>query len=69
MKKNVILRFTNPVMLVLVFTQAVTAVFHLKISREAFEVIHQGGGIVLLTLIGVHIVLNYRWFKSNYFRN
>jgi len=68
MKKNIILRFTNPVLLVLVFTQAITAIFHSKISHQSFEVIHQGGGAILLVLIGIHIALNYGWFKSNYFR-
>ena len=66
MKKNTILKITNPILIILVITQALSAVLHGNISYEIFQFMHKGGGVLLLVLIALHIVLNFRWFKSNF---
>ena len=67
MKRNTALKILNPILLVLFVSQAVTALFHAKLSHEAFEFFHQGGGMILIALIVVHLILNFNWLKANYF--
>jgi len=54
-------------MAVLAVNQAVTALFSDKLSHEAFEFFHQGGGAIFLILIACHFMLNFNWVKANYF--
>jgi len=67
MKKNTALKILNPILLVLFISQALTALFHDKISPDAFEFFHEGGGTILIVLILLHIILNFNWLKASYF--
>jgi len=67
MKKNTALKILNPILLVLFVSQAITGLFHAKVSPEAFEFFHEGGGIILIGLIVVHFILNFNWVMANYF--
>jgi hypothetical protein len=67
MKKNTALKILNPILLVLFVNQAVTGLFHAKISHEAFEFLHEGGGVLLLILAAIHLILNFNWIKASYF--
>jgi hypothetical protein len=67
MKRNTALKILNPILLVLFISQAVTGLFHEKISADAFEFFHEGGGMILIVLILLHIILNFNWFKASYF--
>jgi len=67
MKKNELHKILNPILLVLMVSQAVTGLSHAKLSHEAFEFIHEGGGILLLVLIILHLILNFNWIKASYF--
>jgi hypothetical protein len=67
MTRNNALKILNPFMAVLAVNQAVTALFSDKLSHEAFEFFHQGGGAILLVLIACHFTLNFDWVKANYF--
>lgn len=67
MKRNTALKILNPILLVLVVSQAVTGILRAKLSYETFEFFHQGGGVILIALIAVHIILNFSWVKANYF--
>ena len=67
MKKNELHKILNPVLLVLIVSQAVTGLAHAKLSHEAFEFIHEGGGILLICLIAGHLILNFNWIKASYF--
>lgn len=67
MKRNTALKILNPILLVLFINQAVTALLHDRISPDAFEFFHEGGGMILVVLILLHIILNFNWFKANYF--
>lgn len=67
MKKNIVLKISNLILLVLFVNQTVTALFHEKLSHEAFEVIHEGAGVILVGLVVVHLILNFSWVKASYF--
>lgn len=67
MKKNTALKILNPILLVLFVSQASTGLSHAKISHEAFEFLHEGGGVLLIALIAVHLILNFSWIKASYF--
>lgn len=66
MKKNTLLKVLNPVLLLLLINQIVSGVFGHVLSHEAFEVLHQGGGMVFLVLSLVHLILNGNWIKATY---
>ena len=67
MKKNTLHKFIVPILAVLLISQAVTGLFlRDKISAEAFEVLHEGGGIVLVCLVALHFMLNFGWVKANF---
>jgi len=67
MKRNTTLKIINPILLVLIISQAVTGLLHTKLSPETFETIHEGGGIVLVGLVIVHLILNFNWIRASYF--
>jgi hypothetical protein len=67
MKRNTALKILNPILIVLFINQAVTVLFLDELPVKAFQVLHKGGGAILLGLMAVHIVLNFNWVKANYF--
>ncbi len=67
MKKNTALKIVNPILLILIISQAVTGLSRMKLSPETFEVLHEGGGLILVGLVIVHFILNFNWVKENYF--
>ena len=67
MKKNTILKIINPILLVLIISQAASGMLRMKLSPESFEFIHEGGGMVLVGLVIVHLILNLNWVRVNYF--
>ncbi len=68
MKKNTILKITNPILLVLSVSQVLTGIFAMSLSEEAFDIFHRDTGTILLVLILFHVVLNFNWIKASYFR-
>ncbi len=64
MQKNVVLRILNPILAVLVVTQVLSVIFGEQLSHEAFELIHKGGGALLLIGIGLHVALNWSWVRA-----
>ena len=67
MKKNTALKIVNLILLVLVINQLMTGFFSMKLSHDAFVLLHKRGAIVLAGFIIVHIILNFNWIKANYF--
>ena len=67
MKKNTVLKIINPILFVLIINQAITGLLHLKLSPDTFETLHEGGGMILVGLIIVHLILNFNWIKASYF--
>jgi hypothetical protein len=68
MNKNLILKIINPVLLILLISQAATGLSRSGIPHETFEFLHEGGGIALVTLSALHLILNFGWVKINYFK-
>ncbi|MCE5341045.1 MAG: hypothetical protein LLF92_07955 [Planctomycetaceae bacterium] len=66
MKKVTILKITNVLLLILFVNQAVSVIFREHYSHEAFGFFHKDAGIVLLCLMGLHLFLNFNWFKSSF---
>jgi hypothetical protein len=38
------------------------------LPHEAFEILHEGGGIALAILVLLHLILNWNWVKATYFK-
>ncbi|MBP7050023.1 MAG: hypothetical protein KBE65_03320 [Phycisphaerae bacterium] len=49
----------------LVVTQVLSVIFGEQLSHEAFELIHKGGGALLLIGIGLHVILNWSWVRAS----
>lgn len=62
------LKTVNLILGILFLNQAVTGMTHDKLDNEVFEILHQGGGLVLVILAVLHVILNWKWIRSNYFR-
>jgi hypothetical protein len=76
MTKKAAWKILNPILLVLAINQLVTAIIcevqgtsRPILSEEAFEFLHEGTGYVLVGLILLHLMLNFDWVKSAYFKN
>ncbi len=69
MTRNSALKIVNPVIGLLFLSQFLTAVFHGSLSHEAYELLHEGGGLVLTALIVLHLILNWGWIKASYFKS
>ncbi len=65
MQKNAVLKILNTILAVLVVTQALSVIFGEQLSHKAFEVIHKGGGALLLIGIVLHVVLNWSWVRAS----
>jgi hypothetical protein len=68
MKKNTVLKIVNPVLGVLLVNQVLMGLMHDMLPREAFEVFHEGGGIVFTIVAILHVILNWNWIKANFLR-
>jgi len=68
MKKNTALKILNPILLVLLLNQAVTALFSVELPHKVFDILHKGGGTILIGAAVLHLILNFNWVKANYFR-
>jgi hypothetical protein len=66
MKRNTLHKILNPVLVVFALNQAATAIFSDQLPPKAFEILHQYGGFVFLSLIALHFILNFNWVKANY---
>jgi hypothetical protein len=63
--KNTALRILNPFIGLLVLSQASTGLFGDHLPHKVFETVHEGGGILLVTGIVLHVILNFGWVKNN----
>ncbi|MBN1879880.1 hypothetical protein JW823_07190 [bacterium] len=68
MKKNTALKILNPVMGLLVINQAITGMLSESIPHEAFEILHEGGGPVLVAAVALHVFLNWNWIRATYLK-
>ncbi|HUT59808.1 MAG TPA: DUF4405 domain-containing protein [Phycisphaerae bacterium] len=68
MSKVKSLKVLNVILAVLIVSQAVSGFTRARLSPEAFEWIHERGGIALLVGAALHVALNWGWVRSSYFR-
>jgi hypothetical protein len=68
MSKKTALKILNIIIAILILNQAASAVLRGLIGREAFEILHEGGGSVLLIGVIFHVILNWGWVKSTFFK-
>ena len=61
------LKILNPILGVLLVNRIVTGIFHEALPHEAFEIMHEGGGLVLAVVAILHVILNWHWVKANFF--
>ena len=62
------LKIVNPILLALVLSQFITDVIGDRLSHEVFEVLHEGGGILLAVAAVVYLILKWSWVQSTYFK-
>ena len=68
MKKSTMLKITNVVLLLLFVNQALAGLFNDFISRGLFELLYEFGGIVLIITVLIHLILNWGWIRSTFFK-
>ena len=68
MKRNTVHKILNPIIALLFISQVVSGLSHERLSEEIFEFIHEGFGLVLVSLVIVHFILNFNWIKASYFK-
>ena len=68
MKKYSILKILNPLIGILFFNQAFSGIFHEKIPYEGFQIVHGLAGYLFTACVLLHIILNWNWFMTGYFR-
>ncbi len=68
MDKKTALKFTNVIIAILILNQAASATLRGLIGRDAFELLHEAGGLFLLIGVIIHVILNWGWVKSAFFK-
>lgn len=66
MTKTDALKILNPILTVLVVNQPCTAALSEATSHEVFELLHEGGGVLLVVGVALHLILNWNWVKVNF---
>ncbi len=66
MKRNTALKILNPVLGLLVLSQAASGLGHGALSHDVFEVVHEGGGVLLVLAAAAHLALNWNWVRASY---
>ena len=68
MTKTLALKIVNPILAILLFNQVMTGLLNGMLSHEAYEVLHEGGGIAFAIVALLHVMLNFNWIKANFLR-
>lgn len=61
------LAITIPLQAILILSQVITGLNRDSIPDKTYELVHEGGGILLLTLVIVHVIINWGWLRTTYF--
>jgi uncharacterized membrane protein YraQ (UPF0718 family) len=62
------LKIVNPIIAILFIGQAGSGIFHEVIPYEVFEKVHGTAGYLLAAGVIGHIVLNWSWIKTTFFK-
>jgi hypothetical protein len=68
MDKKTALKVINVIIAILILSQASSAILRGLIGREAFEILHEGGGVLLVIGVIIHVILNWGWVKSAFIK-
>jgi hypothetical protein len=68
MNKKTALKIINVIIAILILNQAASATLRGLIGRDAFEIMHEGGGVLLIIGVITHVILNWGWVKSAFFK-
>jgi len=68
MNKTKALKVLNPMLGVLVLNQALVGLLHDALPRGVFEVMHEGGGVLLVLGVILHLILNWSWVRANFLK-
>lgn len=68
MKRSTALKIISPVIAVMLVIQVFSGLFSDSLSSSAFEIFHEINGLTLAGLIVLHVVLNWNWIKSSFFK-
>ena len=68
MKRNSALKVLNLILAALLVNQVIAGSLHDSLPHEAFEILHQGGGIVFAIAAVLHLILNWNWVRANFFK-
>ena len=69
MSKKTAFKIVNIIIALLIINQASSAILRGLIGRDAFEVLHEGGGVLLLIGVIIHVILNWGWVRMQFFGN
>jgi len=69
MDKNAMLKVVNPVLAILMLNQPFSGLLTLLTDWDIFEGLHVGGGVLLVLVAVVHLMLNWRWVTTNFFKH
>ncbi len=62
--QRTLLRITNSLLLLSFLLQLGSGLGHGALSHQQFELMHEGNGYLLSSLVCVHVYLNRAWIKS-----
>lgn len=60
------LQISIPIQAALLLSQLVTGLNSKHIPAETYEIVHEGGGILLVSLVIVHVIINWGWVRNQY---
>lgn len=67
MNRRNLLKIVNILLAILILSQVTTALLNDLLPKDVFELLHEGGGVVLFITALIHIYLNWAWVKANLF--
>ena len=62
------LKISIPIQFLLLISQALTGLNHDRIPDLTYQYVHVLPGLLLVTLVLVHLAINWDWVRANYFR-
>jgi hypothetical protein len=68
MKKQNALKVINVLLLILILCVVTSAILHDFIPYVVYMAVHALPGMFFVILAIIHIILNWSWVKSNYFK-
>lgn len=65
MDKNAVLKVINPALALFMLNQPFSAFLMAVTGWDLFEILHVGGGVLLVLAAAIHLMLNWKWVEMN----